>query len=42
MLGQLHSPLIPVSTVSIPERGGVGGIHRPAEAKCEQITKQFL
>lgn len=25
MLGQLHSPLIPVSTVSIPERGGVGG-----------------
>lgn len=42
MLGQLQSPLIPVSTVSIPEGGGGGGIHRPAETKCEQISKQFL
>lgn len=53
MLGQLQSPLIPVSTVSIPRDVytnlvyprvvvGGGGIHRPAETKCEQISEQFL
>lgn len=41
MLGQLQSPLIPVSTVSIPEGGGGGGVGGGYTGLLKQNASKF-